>query len=103
MKITYSHCVHDTLVIFFFFFLEIRKINRIKYEDQRLLIGLRYNNTSNKIMQLVAQHCCVSRCRVDFARITSLIFVARLCCAKYRRSFYILQQSGFTTNFRFAT
>lgn len=43
----------------------------------------RYDNTSNKIVQLVPQHCCVASCRVDVARITSLIFIEQS-----RSSFY---------------
>ena len=44
---------------------------------------------SNKIVQLVVQHCCIASCRANVARIATLSIVAQLWI---RSSFYFLQQ-----------
>ena len=58
-----------------------------------LCVKVRFN-TSNKIMQLVAQYCCVASYRVNVARITTLIFS---CAALLHEveAFYSLQQRKF--------
>ena len=44
---------------------------------------------SNKNLQLVAQYCCVARCWQNVPRVTTPIFVARLC-VQNKSSFYFL-------------
>ena len=41
---------------------------------------LRCGNTSNKIVQLVAQHCCIASCRANVARNTTQRATNFLCC-----------------------
>ena len=57
-------------------------------------MNLRCGNTSNKTVQLVAQHCCVASCRVNVTRITTL-FLLRDFVARSRSSFYALKQRKF--------